>query len=387
MPGRSRRRGSSRAISSTPTAKGPTRARSSSRWHPAHRGRASGRSAISAAGRRWTPGPRRRGPRAGWRRSGYPGGLTAVTGYGDPSFASFYPNCLSVFGLYDGEVASNLAGLTYDVFGWYHDPGGDFLAKFVAGLHPRRRPAPPPDAELADAAAQSLGWTVTLSGGRPFPTRMSLRRAVSFAVPAARSRTPTSSTAARPVAVGNPPGSRRLLGLAGALDRRGASADVEDQLAAVELARPFLDHRRLDVERASWPRGGMRAGSSRSRGACSGSSGGRPACSARRPTRTPTPRAGGRPAGGGRRPPRRREHRAACPRPGDRPARNVAAADLRRLVQADALRVPARRRARTTTPTSTRSATSSTPATSRPCAPRPTRGRRSPAGHRDASNT
>ncbi len=61
---------------------------------------------------------------------GYPGGLTAV-GYGDPTFASFYPNCLSVFGLHDGGAAPDLSGLTYDVLGWYDEPRDDFLAGFV----------------------------------------------------------------------------------------------------------------------------------------------------------------------------------------------------------------------------------------------------------------
>lgn len=46
--------------------------------------------------------------------------LTAV-GYGDPYFASFYPNCKSVFGFHDQEIDINgsLAGLSYYVVGLY----------------------------------------------------------------------------------------------------------------------------------------------------------------------------------------------------------------------------------------------------------------------------
>ncbi len=43
--------------------------------------------------------------------------LTAI-GYGEPTFAAFYPNCHSVFGLYDADYSRPPAGLCYDVVGW-----------------------------------------------------------------------------------------------------------------------------------------------------------------------------------------------------------------------------------------------------------------------------
>ncbi|HEX7317521.1 MAG TPA: hypothetical protein VF297_26710 [Pyrinomonadaceae bacterium] len=53
--------------------------------------------------------------------------LTAV-GYGESSFAAFYPNCHSVFGFHDDDYAGTpLAGLRYDLFGWYADAANDFL--------------------------------------------------------------------------------------------------------------------------------------------------------------------------------------------------------------------------------------------------------------------
>jgi hypothetical protein len=57
--------------------------------------------------------------------------LTAV-GYGEPTFAAFYPNCHSVFGFYDDYSATNLEGLQYDV-----DSAGivtsetDYVHKFI----------------------------------------------------------------------------------------------------------------------------------------------------------------------------------------------------------------------------------------------------------------
>jgi hypothetical protein len=52
--------------------------------------------------------------------------LTAI-GYGEPTFAAFYPSCLSVFGFYDEAPPTTLTGLQYDIIGWYSDPAQDCL--------------------------------------------------------------------------------------------------------------------------------------------------------------------------------------------------------------------------------------------------------------------
>lgn len=177
---------------------------------------------------------------------GYPGGLTAV-GYGDPTFASSYPNCASVLGLHDGEESADLDGLGYDVLGWYDDPANDFLAAFVAGLRAARsRDGQPPatDADLVQAAAESLGWTVTKADDRPFPTRMICAGRVRFAVPSPVEN-PDFLDDGTTVAVGNTGIEALSAFLARSIDRDHA-AEIEDQIAAVELAS-FLDHRALDV--------------------------------------------------------------------------------------------------------------------------------------------
>ena len=48
------------------------------------------------------------------------GRLTAI-GYGEPSFAAFYPDCHSVFGCFDADITrqDQLAGLSYQLIGWY----------------------------------------------------------------------------------------------------------------------------------------------------------------------------------------------------------------------------------------------------------------------------
>ena len=57
--------------------------------------------------------------------------LTSV-GYGNPYFASFYPNCYSIFGFNDGAVTdADLADLSYDIVGWYSDAAKDPLKAYV----------------------------------------------------------------------------------------------------------------------------------------------------------------------------------------------------------------------------------------------------------------
>lgn len=89
--------------------------------------------------------------------------LTAV-GYGEPSFAAFYPNCHSVFGFHDPDYAGALFdGLRYDVLGWYSastladtDDADDFLRSFV-----EKYPAADA-ARLVAALETDAGWTVAL---------------------------------------------------------------------------------------------------------------------------------------------------------------------------------------------------------------------------------
>lgn len=77
-------------------------------------------------------------PLSAWSPSGdrseYLAKLTAV-GYGEPTFAAFYPNCHSVFGFHDPDYADGIpAGLRYEVIGWYSDSGQDALSILLGSL-------------------------------------------------------------------------------------------------------------------------------------------------------------------------------------------------------------------------------------------------------------
>ncbi|HET6975848.1 MAG TPA: hypothetical protein VFI24_05970 [Pyrinomonadaceae bacterium] len=66
----------------------------------------------------------------GANRGEYYPKLTAV-GYGEPSFAAFYPNCYSVFGFCDTDYSGASDERRYYVMGWYSNPDEDVLMTHV----------------------------------------------------------------------------------------------------------------------------------------------------------------------------------------------------------------------------------------------------------------
>lgn len=55
----------------------------------------------------------------------------SALGYGDPEFAAFYPNCINIFGLRDGDVEGSPDGEYYEVMGWHSDPELDYYGLFI----------------------------------------------------------------------------------------------------------------------------------------------------------------------------------------------------------------------------------------------------------------
>ncbi|MCW2898697.1 MAG: hypothetical protein JWO67_962 [Streptosporangiaceae bacterium] len=119
----------------------------------------------------------RKVPLAAWDPSGrgtdrLPG--LAVTGYGEPTFAAFYPNCHSVYGFHDPDHRGTPPeGTCYDVFGWYGDVGRDELARLL-----RKAGGP-----WQEAVAERLRWSVP--PGAPRPQRMLCYGRITFAAAAA----------------------------------------------------------------------------------------------------------------------------------------------------------------------------------------------------------
>jgi hypothetical protein len=119
----------------------------------------------------------RRMPVAAWRppdaseQGSYLRELTAV-GYGEPTFASFYPHCHSVFGLHDPEPRGVPAqDVAYDVLGWYADAAQDAAA---AALQV------PAGADWRKALRDRAGWTAA-GDGDAAPDRMVCWGRIAFA--------------------------------------------------------------------------------------------------------------------------------------------------------------------------------------------------------------
>ena len=186
----------------------------------------------------------RRTPLSSWTANDpnaqYVDKLTAV-GYGEPAFAAFYPNCLTVFGFHDDEVGGSSTGLQYDVYGWYSDPNADPVAAFSKN-------ASGASAEtLVQTLADRYQWTVSLAG-QDFPQSMICYARLTF-----QPTTPASGPLRMPtrVTVANTGTEALSAFLADYLVQQKAidasqKGILEEQLEALQLASR-LANRQLDL--------------------------------------------------------------------------------------------------------------------------------------------
>ena len=171
--------------------------------------------------------------------------LTAV-GYGEPTFAAFYPNCLSVFGFHDDAPPRSLQGVQYDVIGWYSDPRQDCLHSQALQVAFAK--------EKYNALKEVYRWVVEQPPGStlpPFPSETICYAHLTFDPDDTADDLPEERRVA--VAVGNTGTEALSTYLADFCARNPALAqqipnppDLEDQLEAIHLAGQ-LDGRTLDI--------------------------------------------------------------------------------------------------------------------------------------------
>ena len=167
--------------------------------------------------------------------------LTAI-GYGEPSFAAFYPNCASVFGMLDSEYASQPPeGLTYELIGWYSEPSLDELKTLL--------PALLPGVKIADwykAVREKLGWNIVVEtdarAAAEIPSRLVCFARLKFqrATPS-----PRPSSSATRIVLGNTP-SQALAAYVASLVDESNQQMIEEQLEAILLA-PSLEQTQVDT--------------------------------------------------------------------------------------------------------------------------------------------
>jgi hypothetical protein len=174
-----------------------------------------------------------------------------IGGYGEPTFAAFYPNCLSVFGFHDPTHPAGMAGTEYEVLGWYSDLVLDCLqsdpfiqavetvvkAKLAeSGVGGRGQAYKAASREVLETAFK---WQITEADNFPERTVCYARLDITAAEPPAAAMPAKAVT----VAVGNTGTEALSAYLSVAL---GGGSLLEEQLEALHL-NPGLEGKELDV--------------------------------------------------------------------------------------------------------------------------------------------
>jgi hypothetical protein len=160
--------------------------------------------------------------------------LTAV-GYGEPTFAAFYPNCHSVFGFCDEDYSGTTDGRRYYVMGWYSNPEHDVIKTHImAALRPGGPDAP-------GLLEEIFKWKFETADPVDMPSRMMCYARVDLL----QRKSPRQHGRAT-VAIGNTGTEALSACLAPTLRSNAPKEIVEDHLEALHLA-PSLENRQLDV--------------------------------------------------------------------------------------------------------------------------------------------
>lgn len=181
--------------------------------------------------------------------------LTAI-GYGEPTFAAFYPNCRSVFGFYDPKYADATAlpeGLQYDVIGWYSNAEQNYLSEFIQDFKNNFK-ADFPDAELTlealmNSLQEELKWKFEW-GDERFTQRSEAPQILCYArltfqPPEDYSGQPPLETANIRLAVANTGTEALSAYLADTIDQ-SQKAVIEEQLEALQFT-DNLESQQLDI--------------------------------------------------------------------------------------------------------------------------------------------
>jgi hypothetical protein len=166
----------------------------------------------------------------------------SVFGFGEPTFAAFYPNCLSVFGLHDPKPPESMSGLKYDVVGWYTNRNHDCLP-LLSTLAPADRKTATAANDFKQALKEVYGWE--LDGAlADFPNATIFHASLDMA-PALE---PLREKVVVTVAIGNTvtEALSAYLGKGKVPKLSTRPTDLERQLEALHLA-DRIDHLTIDI--------------------------------------------------------------------------------------------------------------------------------------------
>jgi hypothetical protein len=166
-----------------------------------------------------------------------------IGGYGELTFAAFYPHCQSVFGFHDSLPPATLMGAQYEVIGWYSDPALDCLRsdQFLQAIEAARKAMPSAtDVEVkGEALKAAFKWQAPATGD--FPDRTICYARLDIA--ASETPAPVMPEKAVTVAVGNTGAEALSTYLAVTLN---GGAALEELLEALSL-NSRMEGKELDV--------------------------------------------------------------------------------------------------------------------------------------------
>ncbi|MEM8715572.1 MAG: hypothetical protein AAGE92_07305, partial [Cyanobacteria bacterium P01_G01_bin.4] len=181
--------------------------------------------------------------------------LTAI-GYGEPTFAAFYPNCRSVFGFHDPDYADETVlpkGLKYDVIGWYDNAEQNYLSEFLQDFQTSFK-TDFPDEELTidilmNNLQEELKWKFEWGDERFNPNseapQILCHSRLTFQPPEDYSGQPPLETANIRLAVANT-GTEALSAYLADTIGQSQKAVIEEQLEALQFADD-LESQQLDI--------------------------------------------------------------------------------------------------------------------------------------------
>lgn len=181
----------------------------------------------------------------------YLNSLTAV-GYGEPTFAAFYPNCFSVFGFHDADYTSIVPDkLQYDVIGWYSDKNKDCLKKILSSPINKAKSRD----ELVELIEKEFKWTLSINDAQEFPSQTLYYARLIFNPNANSARNTSVNISSPDITVANTGTEALSAYLANVLaddarqnndDKSVLKSRIEDQLEALSFSAR-LSNRQLDV--------------------------------------------------------------------------------------------------------------------------------------------
>ncbi|NJL52760.1 MAG: hypothetical protein HC930_12095 [Hydrococcus sp. SU_1_0] len=153
--------------------------------------------------------------------------ITAI-GYGEATFAAFYPNCHSVFGFYDSfdDKFTSAKNIEYDVIGWYSNPAEDYLKKVAQSFIKQNDPQ---SKQLKEYLQEKLKWEI--DDLKSLDNQMLCYARLSFSSNPSTSNNSRSAQVA--LAVGNTGGEALAAYLANS--NKSQKTIVEEQLALIDL--------------------------------------------------------------------------------------------------------------------------------------------------------